>query len=64
MTTPAIHLFGAPSRLVRKPSTSLPKPPAIAAHIITAATMNSAGMVKLRKFSMPMTSVKATATIT
>ena len=45
---------------------SLPKGrfPVIVAHIIMAATMNNAGIVKFRKLSMPMISVKATATIT
>ena len=60
---PGIQRFASPKTPL---SVSLPKGrfPVIVAHIIMAATMNSAGIVKFRKLSMPMISVKATATIT
>ena len=60
---PAIQIWCSPKTENRK---SFPKGrfPVIVAHIIMAENMNSAGIVKLRKLSIPMINVNATATIT
>ena len=63
-TIPTTHLPLAPTTLVSAMSKSAPKPPCMIAHIIIAETIKSAGIVKLRKLSTPIMSVKATETIT